>query len=116
VNPHPSPRAAEPARESLRAGLFVRVLSVPIRVYRYLISPMLPPRCRFYPSCSAYALEALSRHGALRGGWLATRRLCRCHPWNPGGVDLVPESPSLLRAGTGRWPDALRSEPSVKAD
>ncbi len=116
MNPHPSPRAAEPARESLRAGLFVRVLSVPIRVYRYLISPMLPPRCRFYPSCSAYALEALSRHGALRGGWLATRRLCRCHPWNPGGVDLVPESPSLLRAGTGRWPDALRSEPSVKAD
>jgi len=116
VNPHPSPRAAEPARESLRAGLFVRVLSVPIRIYRFLISPMLPPRCRFYPSCSAYALEALSRHGALRGGWLATRRLCRCHPWNPGGVDLVPESPSLLRAGTGRWPDALRSEPSVKAD
>lgn len=116
MNPHPSPRAAEPARESLRAGLFVRVLSVPIRIYRYLISPMLPPRCRFYPSCSAYALEALSRHGALRGGWLATRRLCRCHPWNPGGVDLVPESPSLLRAGTGRWPDALRSEPSVKAD
>jgi len=89
---------------------------MPIRAYRYLISPMLPPRCRFYPSCSAYALEALSRHGALRGGWLATRRLCRCHPWNPGGVDLVPESPSLLRAGTGRWPDALRSEPSVKAD
>ena len=116
MNPHPSPRAAEPARESLRAGLFVRVLSVPIRIYRCLISPMLPPRCRFYPSCSAYALEALSRHGALRGGWLATRRLCRCHPWNPGGVDLVPESPSLLRAGTGRWPDALRSEPSVKAD
>jgi len=116
VNPHPSPRAAEPARESLRAGLFARVLSVPIRIYRFLISPMLPPRCRFYPSCSAYALEALSRHGALRGGWLATRRLCRCHPWNPGGVDLVPESPSLLRAGTGRWPDALRSEPSVKAD
>ncbi len=116
MNPHPSPRAAEPARESLRAGLFVRVLSVPIRIYRFLISPMLPPRCRFYPSCSAYALEALSRHGALRGGWLATRRLCRCHPWNPGGVDLVPESPSLLRAGTGRWPDALRSEPSVKAD
>ncbi len=116
MNPHPSPRAAEPARESLRAGLFARVLSVPIRIYRFLISPMLPPRCRFYPSCSAYALEALSRHGALRGGWLATRRLCRCHPWNPGGVDLVPESPSLLRAGTGRWPDALRSEPSVKAD
>ena len=116
MNQHPSPSASDRVRAPARAGLFARALAVPIRVYRYLISPMLPPRCRFYPSCSAYALEALSWHGALRGGLLAAKRVCRCHPWNPGGVDLVPESPSLLRAGTGRWPDALRSEPSVKAD
>jgi len=58
--------------------------------YRRWVSPLLPPRCRFYPSCSAYAIEALERHGRRRGGWLALRRLLRCHPFHPGGVDLVP--------------------------
>ncbi len=62
----------------------------PIRCYQRWISPGLAPRCRFYPSCSTYAVEALRTYGALRGGWLATRRLLRCHPWNPGGVDPVP--------------------------
>ena len=61
-----------------------------IRVYQRLISPLLPPSCRFYPSCSQYALEAVSRHGALRGTWLAARRLARCHPFHPGGFDPVP--------------------------
>lgn len=61
-----------------------------IRAYQVLISPMLPQSCRFYPSCSAYAAEAVRRYGAIRGGWLAARRLGRCHPWNPGGVDHVP--------------------------
>lgn len=69
-----------------------RVLVLLVRGYQLLISPLLGPRCRFYPSCSAYAVEALTRHGALRGTWLATRRLLRCHPWNPGGVDHVPPS------------------------
>jgi putative membrane protein insertion efficiency factor len=58
--------------------------------YRRLISPMLGQRCRFYPSCSAYALEAVRVHGATKGTILATARVCRCHPWNPGGVDHVP--------------------------
>lgn len=58
--------------------------------YRHLISPWTPRTCRFYPSCSAYAEQALRQHGALRGGWLAIRRLGRCHPWTPGGVDPVP--------------------------
>jgi putative membrane protein insertion efficiency factor len=58
--------------------------------YRRLISPMLGQRCRFYPSCSAYALEAIRVHGATKGTVLATARVCRCHPWNPGGVDHVP--------------------------
>ena len=58
--------------------------------YRWLVSPLLPPACRFHPSCSEYAEEALERHGALKGGWLAARRLCRCGPWSPGGPDPVP--------------------------
>jgi putative membrane protein insertion efficiency factor len=63
-----------------------------IRVYQWTISPLLGPRCRFYPSCSNYALEAVNRFGALRGSWLAARRLARCHPWHPGGFDPVPDS------------------------
>ena len=61
-----------------------------IRGYQKFISPALPPACRFYPSCSQYAIEAIARHGALRGSWLAARRLARCHPFHPGGVDPVP--------------------------
>ncbi|GAO01814.1 membrane protein insertion efficiency factor YidD [Anaeromyxobacter sp. PSR-1] len=62
-----------------------------VRIYQRLVSPLLPPACRFYPSCSAYAVTALQRHGALRGSWLTVRRVCRCHPFHPGGVDPVPE-------------------------
>ena len=61
-----------------------------VRGYRWTISPMLPPACRFHPSCSSYAEEALQRHGALRGGWLVARRVCRCGPWHSGGYDPVP--------------------------
>jgi uncharacterized protein len=63
-----------------------------IRAYQLFLSPMRPPTCRFYPSCSAYALTAIDRFGIVRGTWLATRRLLRCHPWNPGGVDHVPHA------------------------
>ena len=63
-----------------------------VRFYQRAISPAFPPRCRFYPSCSAYALEAIELHGAGRGSWLALRRLAKCAPWHPGGVDLVPGS------------------------
>ena len=66
---------------------FLRTL---VRGYRYFLAPLLPPACRFHPSCSAYADEALQVHGALHGGWLVARRLCRCGPWHPGGVDPVP--------------------------
>jgi putative membrane protein insertion efficiency factor len=63
-----------------------------IKAYQMVLSPMRPPTCRFYPSCSAYALTAIERFGIVRGSWLAARRLLRCHPWNPGGVDHVPQS------------------------
>ena len=62
-----------------------------IQLYRLLISPFIGPHCRFYPSCSEYALTAVDQHGALRGSWLALRRLGKCHPWHPGGLDPVPE-------------------------
>ncbi|MEV4627573.1 membrane protein insertion efficiency factor YidD [Micromonospora sp. NPDC049523] len=71
--------------------LGARVLAGAIVAYRRWISPALPARCRFYPSCSAYALEAVTRHGALRGSGLAVWRLSRCHPFHPGGYDPVPE-------------------------
>lgn len=67
-----------------------RLLVLLVRTYRVWISPMLLPSCRFEPSCSAYALEALQVHGAARGSWLTGRRLLRCAPWHPGGIDLVP--------------------------
>jgi hypothetical protein len=66
------------------------VAALLIRLYQLTVSPLLGPRCRFYPSCSHYALEALARFGAVRGGWLTVKRIGRCHPWNPGGLDPVP--------------------------
>lgn len=67
-----------------------RILTSLLRLYRYWLSPMLGSNCRFHPSCSQYALEAVQMHGAARGAWLAARRVCRCHPWNAGGYDPVP--------------------------
>ena len=61
-----------------------------IGIYRYAISPLLGPRCRFFPTCSEYAAEAVEKHGVSHGSWLAIRRILRCHPWHPGGFDPVP--------------------------
>ena len=61
-----------------------------LRAYKFAISPMFGQTCRYYPSCSSYAMEAIRVHGSLKGSWLAIRRLARCHPWTPGGVDHVP--------------------------
>lgn len=67
------------------------LLILPIRFYRYVISPWLGPNCRYLPTCSAYAIEAIERHGALKGSWLAMRRLARCHPLGGHGYDPVPD-------------------------
>ncbi|MFT5579185.1 MAG: putative membrane protein insertion efficiency factor [Paraglaciecola psychrophila] len=68
-----------------------RILIAFIKFYRYFISPLMANHCRFYPSCSSYAIQSIERHGAFKGCYLAARRLLRCHPFNPGGYDPVPE-------------------------
>ncbi len=72
-------------------GALRLAMLVLIRGYQLLVSPFFPPSCRYYPSCSEYARQAVVRHGPLRGGWLALRRLLRCHPWADWGYDPVPE-------------------------
>jgi putative membrane protein insertion efficiency factor len=67
------------------------VVLAALRFYKVAVSPMLPPACRYTPTCSEYAMEAVERYGVARGGWLATKRLASCHPWSRGGYDPVPE-------------------------
>lgn len=70
--------------------LLTRLLTALIRFYRTAISPMFPPACRYTPTCSQYAIEAIRKHGPLKGTWLAVKRICRCHPWGGSGYDPVP--------------------------
>lgn len=72
-----------------------------LRAYKSFVSPMLPPACRYQPTCSVYAAEAIELHGVLRGAGLALLRIARCHPWSRGGFDPVPDPPSPARAGSG---------------
>jgi uncharacterized protein len=85
----------------VRAAVPGALLALPIQAYRFLVSPLLPPSCRFLPTCSDYALEAVGRHGAVRGLGLSLRRLARCHPWGGSGYDPVPE-PGLCDGPCGR--------------
>ena len=93
-----------------------RVLIALVQTYRRLLSPLLGPRCRFTPSCSAYAVEALTAHGAVRGGWLAVRRVGRCHPFHPGGHDPVPpvRCPSATMGATSGPADPLATPTSAR--
>ncbi|MGE0716606.1 MAG: membrane protein insertion efficiency factor YidD [Alphaproteobacteria bacterium] len=81
-----------------------RFLILLVRAYQWVLAPLFPPSCRFEPTCSAYAVEALRRHGALAGGWLTARRLVRCNPWGGAGADPVPTVLSPCCAGHRRWP------------
>ena len=115
-------------QQSASASLLVRlrhgpavVLLALVRGYRLLLSPWLGSSCRFEPTCSAYALVALERHGARRGGALTLRRLARCHPWCPGGHDPVPERPprlftSLLEGSDADAPGDADARPGSAAD
>lgn len=89
-------------RTARNGGFLLRlprlILMAPIKAYQLTFSALRGPVCRFYPSCSAYAMTALSRHGAIKGTYLAARRILRCHPWNPGGVDHVPEAGQIRRS------------------
>jgi len=93
-----SPKSAAAAAGSFIWNLPRNILILLLLAYRKVISPLYGQVCRFFPSCSAYALEAITVHGAVKGSWLAARRLARCHPWNAGGVDHVP-------AGHREWPE-----------
>ena len=86
---------------TIAARWLVHALCMTVKAYQLVLSPVLPASCRFYPGCSDYALEALRRHGPLTGGWLAIRRILRCHPWGGDGIDPVPHRPGDHASGTG---------------
>ncbi|MGI6361621.1 MAG: membrane protein insertion efficiency factor YidD [Bacillota bacterium] len=73
-----------------------KIMIAMIKFYQMAISPLLGAHCRYYPTCSQYTLEAITRYGAVRGFWLGFKRLCRCHPFNPGGFDPVPDLPFTM--------------------
>ena len=98
-------------RELPTPGPVARVLLVLLGGYRRWVSPLLGPRCRFAPSCSSYALQAVTVHGAGRGSWLAVRRIARCHPFHPGGHDPVPP---VRRSGVEARPTRLVPRPSTR--
>ncbi|WP_284976938.1 membrane protein insertion efficiency factor YidD [Arthrobacter sp. efr-133-TYG-104] len=98
----PTAKRSGPSRWPAVAGFFWNlprnIIILLLKAYRKVISPLYGQVCRFFPSCSAYALEAVTVHGAVKGSWLAAKRLAKCHPWNAGGVDHVP-------AGHRHWPE-----------
>lgn len=93
--------AAVPSGPGRIRAVLRRIAVAPIVVYRRVISPLKPaPSCRFHPTCSAYAVDAILTHGVIRGGWLTVRRVAKCHPWHPGGLDPVPPAPGAPSART----------------
>jgi len=90
-----------------------RVLIGIIRAYQLVLSPLMGRQCRFEPTCSCYAIEAIKRHGSVRGGWLGVKRICRCHPFSPGGYDPVPEAYAQAGSATAEKTKST-IPPSVK--
>ncbi|NKZ05316.1 membrane protein insertion efficiency factor YidD [Actinomadura latina] len=108
--------ASSAQHETGRPGPVATVLILLVRAYRRFLSPLLGQQCRFHPTCSAYGLEALQVHGALRGTWLTARRIGRCHPFNPGGHDPVPPKKTAGTAPSGesgKSGDSFTEGPSV---
>ncbi|MDO8963551.1 MAG: membrane protein insertion efficiency factor YidD [Coriobacteriia bacterium] len=95
TGPVPAESGSAPASLPVRAARGIVIAG--IRAYKRLLSPLLPPACRFEPTCSTYALTSVERFGVVRGGWLALKRIGRCHPFHPGGFDPVPDSLRLKR-------------------
>ena len=93
-----------------------RLLLVPLGFYRRYVSPVLPPSCRYEPTCSAYAVEAITEHGAAHGSWLAVRRVGRCHPWHAGGYDPVPPANGHGRPESDGAAPGAHHTPSAPAD
>ena len=91
-------------------SLVVQLLLLPLRFYKWALSPLLPPMCRFHPSCSVYAMGAIAVHGPFKGTWLAARRITRCHPFNAGGLDPVP-----LKNGLSAEDILKSAEPEIVA-
>lgn len=89
--PRPRRGSAEPSRQCRRSVPQAIALAI-LRIYKVAVSPLVPPACRFHPTCSDYAREAIEHHGIARGALLAAKRLMRCHPFSPGGIDLVPKA------------------------
>ena len=89
----------------MTSSVLRRLAVLPVRIYQWTISPVLPPSCRFHPTCSAYAIEAVLTHGILKGGWLALRRILRCHPWSAGGYDPVPPPKNSSLSSYQEQPD-----------
>ena len=104
------PRRADPGDDGRRPSPLVWPFLVLLKVYQRWVSPLLPPSCRFYPSCSAYAVEALQVHGLVRGIALTVWRLLRCAPWHPGGIDPVPPRRNRAGAPIGRAEDRATEE------
>lgn len=111
VAPTAGATAAPVAAGGARVPWWRRAYTLPIVVYRRVVSPLKPaPTCRFHPTCSAYAIEAVHAHGVLRGTWLAVVRIAKCHPFHPGGLDPVP--PARPRASAARSAAAPAPAPS----
>jgi uncharacterized protein len=107
--------SVETGQEARPTSVAARLLVVLLTGYRRYVSPLLGQRCRFYPSCSAYALEAVQVHGAVRGSWLAARRLSRCHPFHPGGLDPVPRREPVQAAADVAETDVRGADVTSKA-
>lgn len=90
-SPEQKSNSEQSLSEQKRISLLARLFLLPIYFYRYAISPLIGPRCRFYPTCSTYAVEAIKIHGAIKGGYLAVKRILRCNPLSEGGEDPVPK-------------------------